>query len=142
MRRRARRKRMKETQLKLSTTMRWRVGIVALLAVVVPPGGVAQPAQAQAPPSISWIGGGTMGVRGAAMSPDGQILATAANDHTVKLWQVADRRLIRTLTGHTAAVAAVAFTPDGRFLASGGETTPEDTSANVKLWRVADGAFL
>ena len=32
----------------------------------------AEPAHAQGPPPINWIGGGTVGVRGVAVSPDGQ----------------------------------------------------------------------
>jgi uncharacterized caspase-like protein len=61
------------------------------------------------------------------------MLASASRDHTIKLWDVASGREIRTLSGHSSAVASVAFSPDGRTLASGsGDHT-------IKLWDVASG---
>jgi serine/threonine protein kinase/tetratricopeptide (TPR) repeat protein len=68
-----------------------------------------------------------------AFSPDGQTLASAADDKTVQLWRVGDGALLRTLTGHGAAVRSVAFAPDGATLASGSE------DATVRLWRTSDG---
>ena len=68
-----------------------------------------------------------------AFAPDGQMLASGDEDGTVKLWDVAMGREVRTLRGHRVSVGSVAFTPDGRMLASGG------VEGSVKLWDVATG---
>jgi WD40 repeat protein/serine/threonine protein kinase len=75
-------------------------------------------------------------VRSVAFSRDGRILASAGNDGTVKIWDAATGRELRTLTGHTGAVLSVAFSPDGRMLASASQ------DGNVKLWDPAAGREL
>ncbi|MGH3867938.1 MAG: WD40 repeat domain-containing protein, partial [Pseudonocardiaceae bacterium] len=63
-------------------------------------------------------------------------LATASDDHTVRLWDLGDRDrphpLGPPLTGHTNAVRGVAFSPDGRTLA----TISADQT--VRLWDLGD----
>jgi WD40 repeat protein/uncharacterized caspase-like protein len=54
-------------------------------------------------------------------------------NYSIRLWDTASGRELRTLTGHTAATLAMAFSPDGRLLASGGD------DAVVKLWDTATG---
>ncbi len=53
-----------------------------------------------------------------AFSPDGQRLASAGHDRTVKVWDAGTGQEIRTLTGHAGGVLSVAFSPDGQRLAS------------------------
>ncbi len=65
-------------------------------------------------------------------SPDGQTLATASWDKTVKIWQT-DGTLLHTLKGHTDAVWSVNYSPDGQLIIS----ASRDKTA--KIWRVKDG---
>ncbi|MEI2579260.1 NACHT and WD repeat domain-containing protein, partial [Scytonema sp. PRP1] len=66
-------------------------------------------------------------VQSVSFSPDGQMLATASYDNTVKLWR-SDGSLIATLQGHTQPVMSVSFSPDGKMIASGSQ------DGTVRLW--------
>ncbi|MBX2863151.1 MAG: AAA-like domain-containing protein [Leptolyngbyaceae cyanobacterium MAG.088] len=69
-------------------------------------------------------------VYGVAFSPDGQYLASASWDNTLKFWH-ASGQLITTLSGHTNAVWDVAFSPDSDYLVS----ASADTTA--KIWPIS-----
>jgi WD40 repeat protein len=64
--------------------------------------------------------GHTLPVYGVAISADGKRLATASQDQTVRIWEVATGRSLHTLKGHSGTVFRVAFSKDGRRLASAG----------------------
>ncbi len=91
---------------------------------------------AQTPQPLLILKGHTDPVSTVAVSPDGKILATGSFDKSVKLWDAATGKELRTLagtTGHTNLVLGVAFAPDGLSLAT------VSTDNSLKIWDVATG---
>jgi len=68
-----------------------------------------------------------------AFSPDGQHIALAGHDHTVRVLEVAGGKEVALLPGHTGPVLSVAFSPDSETVLSGGE------DGSVRLWKVSSG---
>jgi WD40 repeat protein len=67
----------------------------------------------------------------AAFSPDGQIIASAADDGTVRLWDKQGNPIGQPFKGHQSLVHSVAFSPDGQYIASGGG---DNTISTIRLW--------
>jgi len=65
---------------------------------------------------------------------DGQQLATAGDDHRVRVWNLADGKLVHKLDAHTDWVRTVDYSPDGRILASAGN------DRQIIFWDAATGA--
>jgi WD40 repeat protein len=75
--------------------------------------------QAAQPPDLSvMLKGHESEVHMVVFAPDGKTLASAGADRTVKLWDLATGRVIRSLSGHNDRIVWVAYSPDGKTLAS------------------------
>ncbi|WP_344613107.1 Hsp70 family protein [Dactylosporangium salmoneum] len=76
-------------------------------------------------------------VESVAFSPDGKTMATAGDDNTVMVWNVADPAApvrIATLTEHKDTVAAVAFSRDGKNMATA------SFDGTVMVWNMGNPA--
>jgi WD40 repeat protein/serine/threonine protein kinase len=78
----------------------------------------------RSPGAVNWV----------ALSPDGQLAATASYGSVVQVWRLATGQQVWELTGHTGPVKRVAFSPDGRQLVS------VSTDGTARFWDVATGA--
>lgn len=96
-------------------------------------------------------GGHTAGLTAIAAARDGQTIATASLDRTVRLWDARTGALLRTLrppsqpSGPEGLLLSVALSPDGRTVATGGITRfwddPEGRAGSAYLFDASSGAL-
>ena len=84
--------------------------------------------------------GSLQGHRGAvyalAWSPDGETIASASSDGTIRLWNPAVERMERSIEAHEGSVWGLAWSPDGQTLASAG------TDGAVRFWTPGNGTCI
>lgn len=67
---------------------------------------------------------------------DANILATASQDKTGRIWDIGEGKMKFELKGHADIVDTIAYSPDGKSLATAG------ADKSVRLWNPADGKEL
>jgi WD40 repeat protein len=82
---------------------------------------------------VAQLQGHTGGIRGVAVSADGETIASSGDDGTVRLWATRSGLSRSVLEGHTAAVYGVALSSDARTVASG------SLDGTVRLWDARRG---
>ncbi len=93
---------------------------------------------ARAQPALETVvqRGHALAVKTVCFSPDGQYLASGSEDKTIKIWEFASGREIKTLIGHHSQVNQVLFTSDGRHLISAGR------DQRIYIWEINSGSIV
>ncbi|KAL1608381.1 general transcription repressor [Paraconiothyrium brasiliense] len=71
---------------------------------------------------------GDLYIRSVCFSPNGQYLATGAEDKVIRVWDIASRTIKHQFTGHEQDIYSLDFAKNGRIIASG------SGDRSVRLW--------
>ena len=67
-------------------------------------------------------------VTACGISPDGNWIASAGGDRTIKIWDFTSGKQLMEFEGHSGKVRAMVYSPDGKYLVSAGE------DQTLKIW--------
>ncbi|CAL1696007.1 unnamed protein product [Somion occarium] len=99
-----------------------------------PNGAVLQPQDTTPAYRVKFImSGHTRSISSIKFSPDGTMLASAAADKLVKIWDPEHGELLDTFEGHTEGISDIAWSSDGEFLASASD------DKTIRIWSLETG---
>lgn len=76
---------------------------------------------------------GDLYIRSVCFSPDGEYLATGAEDKLIRVWNIKSKTITRIFQGHEQDIYSLDFSHTGRYIASGsGDRT-------VRMWDMQNG---
>jgi WD40 repeat protein len=76
------------------------------------------------------------GVTNLDISNNGKYVAVTGYDGKIRIWEMSNGTLVKTLAGHNGTSWSIAFSPDDKWIVSGGEDNM------VRLWDVQTGELL
>jgi WD40 repeat protein/uncharacterized caspase-like protein len=123
--------------------------LLSLIAILI----VAAPASAQTSDEPCYLmldSGGHMGsIYGAFLTADGRHLISAGDDKVIRIWDVQERKTVRTLRGeagrgHHGKILAMVVSHDGRWIAAGGIMAPgngvrDDDVGDIRIYAFDSG---
>lgn len=87
-------------------------------------------------PALAAIPAHDKDINAVCISPNDQLVASASQDKTIKLWRMPDLTPVMVLRGHRRGIWSIAFSPVDQAIASAsGDKT-------IKLWNIKDGSCL
>ncbi|HNP19621.1 MAG TPA: caspase family protein [Fulvivirga sp.] len=75
-------------------------------------------------------------VKAVAFTPDGKYLLSGSRDKSIKLWEVATGRELRSYLGHESTINDLAVSNDGKFFVS------SCADKTAKMWNIATGELI
>ena len=93
-------------------------------------------ADAKHPKLLHRLKGHRKPIYAVGFTPDSGLTITGSYDETLRLWRLADGKMIKLMSGHKAKIQALAVNPKDGTIASG------DRSGEIRLWDGTSGAFM
>ncbi|CCC70059.1 hypothetical protein NCAS_0D04780 [Naumovozyma castellii] len=72
-------------------------------------------------------------IRSICFSPDGEFLATGAEDKLIRIWNIKERKIVMVLKGHEQDIYSLDYFPDGQKLVSG------SGDRSIRIWDLKTG---
>jgi WD40 repeat protein len=91
-------------------------------------------AAAQQPPELYVRTNHADVIKAVAVSPNGKLAASGSSDGTVRLWDVQNGNVIRTLSGHSGIVFSLLFVSDSELLSG--------SAREIRSWELKTGKLL
>jgi eukaryotic-like serine/threonine-protein kinase len=83
---------------------------------------------------LDWLFGHQGTLMDIDFTPDGKFLISCSSDGTVKVWDLATKKVVRNFTEHGKNVSAVRVSPDGKLVASGSGGWQDNGAGTILIW--------